>query len=136
MNRRDLIVGLGAAAVWPGLSRAQQQAMPVVGVLHSGAADAYSKQMQVVRGSLKEHGYVEGQNVAITYRWADSHADMLPKLAGDLVRQRVAVIAALGGNGPAIAAKAATKTIPIVFVTGADPVRAGLVASLNRPGGN
>jgi putative ABC transport system substrate-binding protein len=110
--------------------------MPVIGVLHSGEAVAFKKQIGALQQGLKDGGYVEGQNLAVEYRWADSRADRLPKLAEDLIQRRVAVILALGGNGPALSAKAATSTIPIVFITGADPVRAGLVDSLNRPGGN
>jgi putative ABC transport system substrate-binding protein len=140
MRRRDVIKALGATGAassvsWPLRVRAQQP-MPVIGILHGGAADAFSKQIAVLRQGLRDGGYIEGQNVAIEFRWADSRADLLPKLADDLVQRRVAVIVALGGNAPALAAKAATTTIPIVFNTGADPVRAGLVTSLNRPGGN
>jgi putative ABC transport system substrate-binding protein len=139
MRRRD-VVKLTAAVVailvlWPPAVRAQQS-MPVIGIVHSGVANAFTKQIAALRQGLKDGGYVEGQNVAIEYRWANSRADVLPKLVDDLIRRQVAVIVTLGGNGPALAAKAATKAVPIVFVTGADPVRAGLVASLNRPGGN
>jgi putative ABC transport system substrate-binding protein len=118
MKRRDAIRLLGAAAVsWPSALRAQQS-MPVIGILHSGSADAFSKQIAVLRQGLKDGGYIEGQNVAIEFRWANSRADISPKLVDDLIRRQVAVIVALGGNAPALAAKAATTTIPIVFVTG------------------
>src|SRR5215203_1468402 len=134
-RRRFLGVLGGAVAAWPLAGRAQQS-VPAIGVLHGGAADAYTKEIAAVRQSLKDGGYIEGQNLAIEYRWAESRADRLPRLVDDLIQRRVAVIVALGGDAPALAAKAATATIPIVFNTGADPVRAGLVSSLNRPGGN
>lgn len=139
MTRREVVRLAGAVAaaslLWSPAVGAQQ-ARPTIGVVHIGAANAFTKQMAALRQGLKDSGYVDGQNVAIEYRWANSHASVLPRLVDDLVRRKVAVILTLGGNGPALAAKAATKTIPILFITGADPVRAGLVNSLSRPDGN
>ena len=135
MKRREFIVGLGATVVWPLAARAQQRA-PLVGVLHSGAAAGFSSEMAAYHQGLKDAGYIEGQNVTLEFRWGNSRPDVLPQLANDLVQMRPAVIVTMGGNAPVLAAKAATTTIPIVFNTGADPVRAGLVARLNRPGGN
>jgi putative ABC transport system substrate-binding protein len=134
VRRRDVIAGLGAAVVWPLAARAQQR-IPLVGVLHSGAAAGFSSEMAAFHRGLKDAGYIEGQNVALEFKWGNSRPDVLPQLANELVQKQAAVIVTMGGNTPVLAAKAAT-TIPIVFITGADPVRAGLVASLNRPGGN
>jgi len=137
MKRREFIslVG-GGAASWPFAARAQPAAMPLVGFLH-GASPTYLGQfLDALRKGLAESGFVEGQNLAIEYRWAEGHYDRLAALAADLVERRVDVILAMGGTDPARAAKMATSTVPIVFVSAADPVKTGLVASLNRPGGN
>src|SRR5262249_50051046 len=136
IGRRELLAALGGAAVGGALAaRAQQGARPGVGVLNGAAAREYAALVDAVRQSLGESGYFEGRNVAVEYRWAEGHYDRLPTLAADLVRRQVTVIAAAGGTQAAVVAKAATTAIPIVFGIGADPIAAGLVTSLNRPGG-
>src|SRR5262245_18598041 len=135
-NRRAFIAALGGAMAWPQVARGQQAAMPLIGSLFSGSRERFELLSSKFYVGLKEGGYIDGQNVAIEYRWADGQFDRLPTLAADLVNRKVAVILALGGEPAALAAKAATSTIPIVFGIGGDPVKIGLVASLNRPSGN
>jgi ABC-type uncharacterized transport system substrate-binding protein len=137
IGRRKFLAALGGAAVtWPLAARAQQRAFPVIGLLSSRSPAVDTPIIAVIRQGLNETGLIEGQNVALDYRWAEGQYDRLTGLAADLVRQQVAVIVTIGGDTSALAAKAATATIPIVFAAGSDPTRSGLVTSLSRPGGN
>jgi putative ABC transport system substrate-binding protein len=135
MERREFIVGIGVSSAWPLAARAQQQATPVVAFLRTGSADGNARFVTAFRKGLEETGFIEGQNVTIEYHWFEGHYEQLPALMTDFVRRRVAVIVTPGTSQIALAAKAATTTIPIVFGEGVDPVQLGLVTSLARPGG-
>ena len=136
MRRREFTAGLGGAAAWPLVAQAQQRTVPKVGYLNAGTADTIGSVTAAFLRGLGEYGYVEGDNVELLYRWANAHYDRLPALARDLVQHRVNVIVATGGTAPALAAKGATTTIPVVFTAAADPVQLGLVANMAHPGGN
>src|SRR4051812_5646423 len=136
MTRRDVVALLGGTAAWPLAARAQQPAMPVIGFLRPSSAESVANLLVAFRAGLKEERFVEGQNIAIEYRWAEGQEDRFGEIVAELVRRRVAIIVIPGSTGAAHAAKAVTTTTPIVFSSGVDPVKAGLIASLNRPGGN
>ena len=136
MRRRDFITGLGSAAAWPVVARAQQATMPVIAFISGGSPDTSMSLLTAFRAGLGELRYVEGRNVSVEYHWLEGETDGLPSMIAELVRRRVAVIATPGSNPVSLAAKAATTTIPIVFGVSEDPVKLGLVANLNRPGGS
>jgi putative tryptophan/tyrosine transport system substrate-binding protein len=136
MNRREFVAGLWSAAAWPLAGRAQQAAVPVVGFLNTFSATWFAPMVAGFRRGLRSVGYAEGRNLAVEFRWAENQLDRLPALAADLVDKRVSVIAATGNEQTVLAVKAATADIPIVFTSGSDPVRLGVVASFSRPGGN
>src|SRR5215472_12412526 len=137
MRRRDFIKRVaGSAIAWPFAARAQQSAIPLIGYLHSASPSPYANLVAAFRRGISERGYLEGQNVRIEYRWAAGRYEQLPALAADLVGLRVAVLVAQGGDPPILAAHSATATIPIVFTSSSDPMKLGLIRSLNRPGGN
>lgn len=136
MRRREFLAVIGGMAAWPLAARAQQQSLPVIGFVDSRSVETMGNRLRGFRRGLEEGGYTEGQTVVVEYRWAENRMDRLPELATDLAHRNVDVIVASGGLGGAFAAKAATTTIPIVFLAAQDPVKLGLVTSLARPGGN
>jgi putative ABC transport system substrate-binding protein len=136
MRRREFIAALGGAAAWPVVAWGQEKLVPVIGFLNTQSADTFTRELAAFQKGLKETGYIEGQNVTIEYRWADGHYERLRGLAADLLNNQPSVIAATGGSPAGLAAKAVTTTVPIIFDTGYDPVKAGLVTSLSRPTGN